>query len=113
MNEDRAWDRITDAIETKFGIDRHGKLERKLPEAMHLTEQVAFVEFTRAGDEYRLERVTGPAIIDRRSIGARRAGSETRFETIYDPEETAHKTLVYKQVAGEWESVSVEELGLA
>jgi hypothetical protein len=112
MNEDRAWDRIVDAIETKFGIDKHGRSERKIPDAMHLTEQVAFIEFERSGEPYRLERTTGPAIIDRRTIGARRAGSEVRFENVYDPEEIGHKTFVFKRVDGEWEPVSTEEIGL-
>lgn len=113
MQEDRAWDRITDAIETKFGIDKHGRIERKISDAMHLTEQVAFIEFQRGGQSYRLERVTGPAIIDRRTVGARRAGAEVRFENVYDPEEIGHKTLVYKHEAGEWAPISMEELGLA
>ena len=112
MNEDKSWDRIVDAIDTRFGITKHGRLERKIADAMHLTEKVAFIEFDRDGEPYRLERTTGPAIIDRRTIGARRAGSEIHFENVYDPEETAHKTFVFKKIAGEWEAVSPDELGV-
>ena len=112
MNEDRSWDRIVDAIETRFGIAHHGRSERKIADAMHLTEKVAFIEFERNGEPYRLERVTGPAIIDRRTIGARRAGSEVRFENVYDPEEIGHKTIVLKKEAGEWAIISPDELGI-
>ena len=112
MQEDRAWDRITDAIETKYGIENHGRSERKIADAMHLTEQIAFIEFNREGQSYRLERITGPAIIDRRTVGARRAGSEVRFQNIYDTEEVGHKTLMYRRQAGEWEAISPEELSL-
>ena len=111
--DDRAWDRITDAIDAKFGIERHGRLERKLADALHLTERVAFIEFLRGGTLFRMERVTGPAIIDRRTVGAKRAGSDIRFENIYDPDELAHKTLVFKEAAGEWVPVTMDELGLA
>jgi hypothetical protein len=112
MNDDKAWDRIVDAIETRFGITKHGRLERKIPDAMHLTEKVSFIEFERSGDPFRLERVTGPAIIDRRTVGARRAGAEVRFENVYDPEEIGHKTIVFKRDGDEWAEVSLDALEL-
>jgi hypothetical protein len=112
MDEDRGWNRIVDAIDTKFGIDKHGKSERKVEDAMHLTEKVSYIEFERTGQPYRLERITGPAIIDRRTVGARRAGSTIKFENVYDPTEVGHKTIVFKKINGEWEKISAEELGI-
>jgi hypothetical protein len=112
MNDDKSWDRIVDAIDTRFGIDKHGRSERKIPDAMHLTEKVAFIEFERGGEPYRLERTTGPAIIDRRTVGARRAGAEVRFENVYDPDEIGHKTSLFKKDGDEWAAISPEELGI-
>jgi len=112
MQDDRAWDRITDAIETKYGIEHHGHSQRKIADAMHLTEQIAFIEFNREGQSYRLERITGPAIIDRRTVGARRAGSDVRFENVYDPDEVGRKTVMYRRMAGEWGLISPDELSL-
>ncbi|HSX01309.1 MAG TPA: hypothetical protein VLF67_03635 [Candidatus Saccharimonas sp.] len=112
MNEDKAWDRITDAIDAKFGIARHGRLSRPVADAHELTEQVAFIEFDRAGERYKLERVTGPAIIDRRTIGARRAGATVRYENVYDPTETSSRTNMFRQDAGEWVAIDASELGL-
>jgi hypothetical protein len=113
MQDDKAWDRIVDAIDTKFGLTRHGRAKRPVADAPNLTEAVAFVEFGRAGEHYKLERVQGPAIIDRRTMGARRAGAATRVENVYDPHETSFRTKLYRQTgAGEWEQIDPNALGL-
>lgn len=113
MAEDRTWDRIVDAIETKFGINKHGRSTRPIEDAPELTESVAFITFTRDGIEYKLERVSGPAIIDRKTIGAKRAGATTRMQNVYDPEEIASRTDFFRQdAAGEWESITPDTLGL-
>src|SRR5688500_10658073 len=113
MQDDHAWDRIADAIDSRYGISAHGRSERPVADAVHLKEKVAHIEFTRDGVDYRLERVTGPAILERRTIGARRAGADVRFENIYDPTQIGHKTLLFRKEAGEWTPLNPEELGLA
>ena len=112
MTEDRGLERIVDAIDTKFGVHDHGRTTRPVEDARDLTEHVAWIMFERAGERYKLERVTGPAIINRRTIGARRAGAEVRYENVYDPGEVSHRTNLYRQTGGEWESISPDELGL-
>ncbi len=112
MPEDRAWDRIVDAIDTKYGVTDHGRTTRPLSDKHDLTEHVSFVVFDRDGQKYKLERLVGPAVIDRKTIGSKRIGSDVRFENIYDPEETSHKTNLYRQEAGEWTAMSPEELEL-
>jgi len=112
MQEDKGWDRIVDAVDAKFGIKDHGRGKRPVADAHHLTEQVAFVVFERAGERYKLERVQGPTIIDRKTVGARRAGADVRYENVYDPTETSFRTNLYKDEAGEWAPVDPSELGL-
>jgi hypothetical protein len=112
MAEDKGWERIVDAIDTKYGVTDHGRSSRPVEDARELSEKVAWIVFDRDGQRYKLERVAGPAIINRRTIGSRRIGSEVRFENVYDAEETIFKTNLYRQEAGEWESVNPEELGL-
>ncbi len=109
---DSSWDRITDAIEANFGLIDHGHLTRPVEDGHDLTEKVAFVVFERGGERFKLERVTGPAIIDRKTFGSKRIGSDVRFENVYDPDEIAHKTIVNKFVNGEWVVVDAESLGL-
>jgi hypothetical protein len=112
MQEDRAWDRIVDAVDTKFGLTDHGKSKRQIEDNHELTEYISFVVFERGGTKYKLERVQGPAIIDRKTIGARRAGATVRMQNVYDPSETSFRTNLYKDDAGIWEPVDPSALGL-
>lgn len=112
MQDDHAWDRIVDAIDTKYGLTRHGRTSRPVEDAPERTEQVAFVEFERDGEELKLERVQGPAILERKTMGARRAGAVTRIENVYDPHETSLRTLMYRKVGDEWEQIDPSALGL-
>jgi|ERR1700683_662777 len=112
MPEDRAWDRIVDAIEAKFGLKDHGRGTRAVADAKDLTEHVSFVVFERGGERFKLERVVGPAIIDRKTIGARRAGASVRYENVYDPDETSLRTNLYREDGGEWTQIDPAALGL-
>jgi hypothetical protein len=113
MQDDKAWDRIVDAIDTKFGLSGHGRTKRPVEDAQNLTEHVSFVTFERDGHEYKVERVQGPAIVDRKTMGARRAGAITRAQNVYDPDETSFRTNLYrKEAAGEWEQIDPSALGL-
>ncbi len=113
MAEDRSWDRIVDAIDTKFGLTDHGRGTRPVTDAVHLSESFSFVTFDKDGLTYKLERVQGPAIIDRRTVGARRAGSTVHYENVYDPTETSLKTHVFQQESdGTWAEIAPESFGL-
>jgi hypothetical protein len=113
MADDHSWDRIVDAIDTKFGLTGHGRQNRPVADASHLTESVAFVTFVKDGTTFKLERIQGPAIVDRKTVGARRAGSSVHFENVYDPHETSLRTKMYQQEpSGEWTEIAPESLGL-
>jgi hypothetical protein len=112
MGDDKAWDRIVDAIDQKFGIDDHGRTKRPVTDAPNLTESVSFIVFKRDGARYKLERVQGPAIIDRRTMGARRAGAITRVENVYDASETSLRTNLFRETGGDWEAIDPSALGL-
>lgn len=109
---DAAWDRITDAIDLKFGLDRHGRLERPLGDAPHLREQVQFVEFQKGGQSYRLERSVGPALIDRKAVGGHRIGAAVHYQNTYDPNEEQARVHLLTEQAGEWVPADLGELGL-
>jgi hypothetical protein len=113
MQEDRAWDRIVDAIDTKFGIINHGRDKRQVEDAHELTEHVSFIVFDREGERYKLERVQGPGIVDRKTVGARRAGATVRYQNVYDPEDTSFRTNLYRDAGGgDWEAIDPSALGL-
>lgn len=111
MQDDRAWNRIVDAIEQKFGLDDHGRDKRQVEDAPELTEYVSFVIFERDGERLKLERVQGPAIIDRKTMGAKRAGSVTRVENVYDPDEISFRSNLYKWDGTQWEAIDPSVLG--
>jgi hypothetical protein len=112
MQDDKAWDRIADAIDTKFGLVEHGRSKRAVADAQDLTEYVSFIVFDRDGERYKVERVQGPAIIDRKTIGARRAGATVRRENVYDPDEISFRTNLYRQDGENWTPLDPSALGL-
>lgn len=113
MNDDRAWDRIVDAIDSRYGISDHGRTSRAVADSPDLTEKVSYITFDKDGQTLKVERVQGPAIIDRKTVGARRAGASVHYQNVYDPDETSFRTIVYREnSAGEWDEVSLEALGL-
>lgn len=110
---DSAWDRLTDVIDVKFGISDHGRRREPLEDKPELSREVRYVAFQKDGQDYRLERASGPAVVERKSIFHKAAGSGVRFENIYDPEEITHKvTLMQKTATGEWEPVELDSLSL-
>jgi hypothetical protein len=109
MNE-TGWDRIVDAIDEKYGIDEHGNSKQPVPDKPELTQSVRFITFRKGSQNYRLEEVVGPAIVDRKSIYHRAAGSSVRFENVYDPDETQRKLSAFRDLNGVWEPISIEEL---
>lgn len=111
-SDDRTWDRLVDAVDLKFGIDKHGRSTEPLPDRHDLTQSIQFVVFERAGKTYKMERVTGPAIIDRKSLYHKAAGSTVRFENIYDENEISHKTNFYVRRGDDWEPITQEDLAL-
>ena len=112
MQDDRAWDRIVDAVEQKFGLDDHGRGKRQVEDAPDLTEYVSYVIFERAGEQFKLERIQGPAIIDRKTMGARRAGAITHVENVYDTTEISLRTNMYRKAGDDWEPLDPSALGL-
>jgi hypothetical protein len=112
MQDDRAWDRIVDAIEQKFGLVEHGRSKHPVDDEHELIEYISFVVFARDGERYKVERVQGPAIIDRKTMGARRAGATTRVENVYDPDEVSFRTNLYKDNGGEWDPIDPSALGI-
>jgi hypothetical protein len=112
MQDDRAWDRIADAIDTKYGLVDHGRSKRPVADAQHLTEYISYIVFDREGERYKVERVQGPAIIDRKTMGARRAGAVTRMENVYNADEVSFRTNLYRQEGDDWTAIDPSALGL-
>jgi hypothetical protein len=107
---DAAWERLADSIDARVGIDRHGRDSRPLEDRPELTEQVEYIEFKQSGHKLRLERVTGPAIIDRKTHFSHRAGAAKRIENVYDEHEQASRVALLRHHKDGWEEVNIAEL---
>jgi hypothetical protein len=103
---------VLDVIDANSGLKNHQKTERALEDRPELKEQVETFEFERTGEHFKIERTTGPAIVDRKTHYSHRPGVANRIEIIYDPQEIGHKVTLYRQVDSEWEAVDIRSLDL-
>jgi hypothetical protein len=112
MNDDRGWDKVVDAIDERYGLTNHGRTTEPLEDRTDLERHIAFIEFEKGGHAYRLERVTAPAIVDKKSHYHRAATGGTRVENVYDKDELSHKTNFYRKDGEEWELLDPSDLQL-
>ena len=86
------WESVVGNIKDKFTIKDDGKT--------HLDEEggvdIEFIEFDCPLGLIRLEFVSRPVILDKKTIYSRRIGSETKVDYIYSKDEKSHKLIVYK-----------------
>ena len=111
MNQ-QGWERLVDLVDLKFGIGKHGKRQEQLEDNPQLSQEIDYVCFEREGKQYRLQRVSGPAIIDKKTIYHRAAGSSVRFENVYDTTQTSHRMELYLQQGDEWQKIDLQDLSL-
>jgi len=105
-----AWERLIDSIDATVGFDAHKKTTRPLEDKPELTETVETFEFDRGGTRFKLERISGPAVVDRKSHYSHRGGTASRLENIYDTSEIAHRETLYRQVGGQWQPQDLSSL---
>lgn len=109
---DSAWENLVDVIDMKFGIAQHGRKTEKLEDNHDLTQMVEFIEFTKGGEDFRAERITKPAVLDRKSIGGRSAHATLRYQNVYDPKETTSKVHFFRRDGADWQPIEPTELAL-
>lgn len=111
-SNDIGWDRLVDAIDVKFGLEDHGRSTEPLPDQPELTQHISYVTFTKGGRRFKMERVTRPAIAERKSHYHKAAGSKVRYENVYDPSDLTHITNFYASDGDDWRQVEASELAL-
>lgn len=107
---DRAWDELVDLIDTKFTVDKNDRKTEKLEDNHELTRTIESIEFEKDNVKYKIERITSPQIVDKKTY-YHRSGSADRLQYVYDPEETSSKMVFYKQLPdGYWNEIQPEDL---
>lgn len=90
---DERWENLIGQIKDNFEVTNQ-RTEDLPPEAGPGTVEI--IEFIGPLGQMKLERTTQPLVIDKRTIGSRRIGSETKVEYIYSDTEKVHKFAAYR-----------------
>jgi hypothetical protein len=107
---DRAWGELIDLIDEQYTIDSSKRREEPLEDDKKLKQTIESIEFEKDNIKYRIERITGPRIIDKKTFYSGH-GSANRIQYVYDPEETSSRVVFYKQLAdGHYNEISPEDL---
>jgi len=107
---DKAWDDLVNLIDEKYQIDSSDRLKEEIEDNPGLKKTIERIEFEKDNTKYRIDRVTCPAIIDKKTHYHHR-GSANRVEYIYDPEETTTKVVFYQQLSdGHYNEISPESM---
>ena len=107
---DRAWEELIDLIDDQYTVDKSGRHEEALEDDKKLKQFVESIEFEKDNIKYKIDRVTGPRVIDKKTFYSGH-GSANRIQYVYDPEETSSKVVFYKQLPdGHYNEISPEDL---
>lgn len=94
------WQNIIADIKDNFTVEDEG--------STYLDEEggidIAYIEFKGPLGRIRLEFITKPVILDKKTIYSRRIGSETKVDYVYSEDEKSYKLIAYKrdEDSGEW-----------
>ena len=105
--QDEKWQETVVKIKTNFTVSSH--TTEDLPEDRGLGT-VETIEFTGPLGKIKLERTTQPLILDRKSLGSKRIGSDKVIQYTYSDTEKVHKLIVYKwnDANQDWEELKMD-----
>lgn len=107
---DRGWEELVDQLDQKFGLSNHQRRREPLPDRPELHRDVEQLEFEKGGHHFRVERVVGPAVIDKKTF-YHKVGTSEHTQYVYDPTETSSQVHFYRAgSAGEWTEIQPEAL---
>ena len=107
MTEER-WQEIKGMVKDNFEVlDMHAE---PLPEEMGPGE-VEIVEFNGPAGRIRLTWGTSQLVLDKKTIGSRRIGSDTTVEYVYSETEKVHKFKVFRFDPSQNDWVELETKG--
>ncbi|OGB73788.1 hypothetical protein A3K24_03100 [candidate division Kazan bacterium RIFCSPHIGHO2_01_FULL_44_14] len=105
MNDEK-WGTILDRIQSQFQvIDQGEETIADIPNG-----KLEFIVFDSPMGRLKLERVTKPKVLDRKSFGGSKYGAASGVEYIYSDSEMTHMFSAFKDADGEWESFNAEGL---
>jgi len=102
------WENVKGMVKDKFDVEEEGIVDMPdTPQGL-----VEFIIFLSPLGRIKLEYITRPVILDKKTIGSRRIGSETTVEYIYSEDEFFSTFKAYKWEDGDWVEMAQEKLGV-
>ena len=102
--QDEKWQEIIGRVKDDFEVIEH--TTQKLEEG---TGSVEFIIFNGPLGKMKLERTTKPLVIDKKGLGSRRIGSQTKVEYIFSDTEKVHTFKAYRWDDGQNAWVEMEK----
>jgi len=98
MTEEK-WHEIVGQIKDEFKV-----LENQTKELGYIPGNIEYIIFNGPVGKMKLEFMTKPLVLDKKGLGSRRIGSQTKVEYIYSDTEKVHTFKAYKwdEAANEW-----------
>ncbi|MCF7820406.1 MAG: hypothetical protein K9M44_02965 [Candidatus Pacebacteria bacterium] len=98
------WQEITGNIKDNFEVLDLGK--EKLEEEDGGTE-VDYIVFDSGQGKFRLEFISKPVVLDKKTLFSKRIGSETKVDYVYSDSEKVTKMIAYRYINEEdrWEEI--------
>lgn len=107
---DKAWEELTDLIDNQFTIDKAESHEEAVEGEPKLKNKIESIFFEKDNNKYRIDRVVGPRIIDKKTFYSGHS-TANHSKYVYDPNETSSKVIFYRQTSdGNFNEISPEEL---
>jgi hypothetical protein len=97
------WENIKGSIKDKFKVEDSGK--------EHIEDEggadIEYIVFNGPLGKIRLEHISKPIVLDKKTVFSRRIGSETAVDYVYSEDEKSHKLIAYKwdENNDEWEEI--------
>ena len=86
------WQNLVEDIKDKFKVEKQG--------SQHLDEHggtdIEFIIFKGPLGRMKLEFITKPVVLDKKTIYSQRIGSQTNVEYVYSQDEKTHRLMAYK-----------------
>lgn len=100
------WENLIGDIKDKFEIEEHDK--------KHLDEQggtdIEFIIFKSPLGRMKLEFITKPVVLDKKTNYSQRIGSQVDVEYIYSEDEKTNRLVAYKwdEIQNEWVEINAD-----
>lgn len=98
------WEKIKNNILDNFEVEDRGEVHEDEEGGI----DAEYIVFKGPLGRMRLEHITKPVVLGKKTTYSRRIGSETAVEYVYSPDEKSHQLIAYKWDEGSEEWVEME-----